>query len=57
MEYKKRRRFTVKQEDDALREQYPHDLQYYTKPPRGLLSFKEFQDLGLERRQGKILPK
>ncbi|XP_043288317.1 DNA primase large subunit-like [Venturia canescens] len=51
MEYKKPRRIAIKQEDDGLRELYPHDIQFYQNPPRELISFKEFQDLGLERRQ------
>ena len=54
MEYTTRKRYTVKQQDNVLLELYPHDIQFYNKKPTGEVSLKDFQDLGLERKQGTI---
>lgn len=51
MDFTPKRKRVVKNENNALLETYPHDMQLYKIPPKGQLSLSEFEEFALERQK------
>ena len=51
---KEARKRTIRLEPETDAGEYPHNLQFYTKPPQDNITLQEFEDFAVQRLKGMV---